>query len=96
MAAAHEFQCSDNVKFLVATRRAPKHPKDAIPFYERKVEDKIDRKQRGAYSSAARLLNVLKYLHHCAGTDFGTYLARVKASHRRKSAFMEALAEVGL
>ncbi|MFD8496752.1 DUF6880 family protein [Amycolatopsis sp. NPDC059657] len=95
-AAAHEFRCSDNVQFLVARRRASKHPEDAIPFYEREVEAKIDRKQQGAYSSAARLLTVLKYLHHRAGTDFDTYLAHVKARHRRKSAFMEALAKTGL
>jgi hypothetical protein len=95
-AAAQEFECSDACMFLLARNREKRHPADAIPIYAREVDDAIDRKDGYGYAKAAELLVALRDLHQRAGRDFGAYLARIKSTHRRKSALMAYLANAGL
>jgi uncharacterized Zn finger protein len=91
-AAASEYRCSPGLLFTVAGRRADTHPADAIPAYAARVEDLIDRKNRTAYADAVKLLNILRVLHHRAGTDFTSYLEALKETHHRKTTFLAELA----
>ncbi len=95
-AAAHEYTCSDTCMFLLARNRAKTHPADAIPIFAREVDTAIGRKDWSGYSKATELLVALKDLHQRAGTDFATYLADIKAAHRRKTALMRSIADAQL
>ena len=92
-AAANEFRCSFGCLVTAAERRAETHPADAIPVYARLVDEAIDRKNKSGYSQAVKTIEVLRRLHERAGTgDFHSYLAAVRETHRRKTAFMSELA----
>jgi uncharacterized Zn finger protein len=95
-AAVQEHGCGPGTRFTLAQQRAANHPADAIPIYADAVEAAIDRKNRGAYAEAARLLTDLKNLHRRAGTDFTSYLAELTTTHRRKTTLLTELARAGL
>jgi uncharacterized Zn finger protein len=95
-AAVQQYGCGAGTRFAVAKQRAADHPADAIPVYTTVVEDAIDRKNRGSYAEAARLLTDLKDLHQRAGTDFAAYLADLTATHRRKTTLLAELTRAGL
>jgi uncharacterized Zn finger protein len=92
-AAANEFRCSFACLVTAAERRGETHPADAISVYVRLVDEAIDRKNKSGYTQAVKTIEVLRRLHQRAGTgDFDSYLAAIRESHRRKTAFMAELA----
>lgn len=95
-AAAREFACSSDCMFLLARNRAKHHPADAIPIYEREVDNAIASKDRSGYATAAELLVSLRDLHKRAGSDFSAYLDHIKSTHRRKVILMNYLADARL
>jgi uncharacterized Zn finger protein len=95
-AAATEHQCSPDLFFTVAARRAETHPADAIPLFAAQAEDLIDRKNKSAYADATNLIKQVRDLHRRAGMDFAGYLAELKDRHRRKNTLLAELARAGL
>ncbi len=95
-AAATEYRASPGTLFAAAEQRARGHPADAIPLYAAEVDTAIDRKDKAGYAEAARLLLILKDLHHRAGTDFRAYLDALTDTHRRKTTLLATLTRAGL
>jgi hypothetical protein len=95
-AAAQQYTCSDQCMFLLARNRATTHPADAIPYFAKEVDIAIGHNDWTGYAKATELLVTLKELHQRAGTSFATYLATVKATHRRKTALMRSIADAHL
>jgi tetratricopeptide (TPR) repeat protein len=95
-AAAQEFECSDERMFHLAETRGKRHPADAIPVYERKVDDALAYKSWSGHQQAVELLLSLQDLHQRAGIDFGGYLHYIKSKYHRRSSLMVCLEEAGL
>lgn len=59
------------------------HPADAIPVYDRSVEDLIDKKNGTSYGEAVKLVARVERLHEAAGDDgWPPYVADVITRHR--------------
>ena len=94
--AATTLGCDSRWWMTLARAREHDHPADAIPVYERAVEDLIAKKDRRSYGDAAALMARIERLHQ-AGGDGGwdAYLAEVIGRHRRKPSFMAKVTERG-
>jgi len=82
----------------VATARAETHPADAVPHYQRAIDQTLPTADRSAYRDAARLLVRLRTLEQRAGRPeaFDDFLAGVVEANRRRPSFFDELRKAGL
>jgi len=77
--------CGERWWMTLARARETDHPADAIPVYERAVEDLIDKKNAKAYGEAVKLMARIDRFHQAAGDDaWPPYLADITTRHRAK------------
>ncbi|CAN5161961.1 SWIM zinc finger family protein [soil metagenome] len=92
-AEAAQHGCSHRLWLRLAAAREKGHPADAIPIYQREVEQLIDRKNNKTYAEAVKLLGHVRDLFGRAGRpdEFIRYAAEVRASHKAKRNLMALL-----
>jgi uncharacterized Zn finger protein len=85
--------CSDQLWMELASRRENAHPADALPIYQRAVEETVGRKNNHAYEEGVRLLRKVERLmdHLGRSDDFQTYVATVRSAHKPKRNVMKLL-----
>lgn len=85
--------CGDELWLRLAAAREREHPADALAAYERQVERALERKNARAYEEAVALVRKVRQMLARLGraSEFGDYLARVGAAHRRKRNFIRLL-----
>lgn len=88
--------CSDRFWLKLAAAREREHPADAVPVYQRMVEQIILRMKNDAYDEATRMVRHIRGLMHTMGRqpEFAAYLADLKLRHKPKRNLMKLLAEV--
>ncbi|GIF14914.1 SWIM zinc finger family protein [Actinoplanes teichomyceticus] len=94
--ATQRFPCGPGMRYTVAQIRARTHPAEALPVFADRVAAAIDRRDRRSYDEAARTLAEMRDLYRRAGEHFDAFLTGIREQHRRKSAFLAALARMGL
>ena len=90
---AQDGGCSDALWLQLADLRGKEHPSDALPIYQAEVERTVERKNKEAYRTAVGLIRKVQQVMKHLGRDdeFPTYLASVRAAHKRKRNFMAML-----
>jgi tetratricopeptide (TPR) repeat protein len=85
--------CDQHLWLTLARARERTHPQDAIGVYARAAADLIGRTKSQLYPRAVDLMVRIERLYDALGRpeDFATYVARVRAEHRRKRSFMALL-----
>lgn len=85
--------CSDRLWLELAARREAEHPNDALPIYQKEVEETVAQKNNRAYAEAVELMHKVQELMERAGrgTEFRAYLESVRAAHKPKRNFMKLL-----
>lgn len=81
----------------LANVRQDEHPDDAIPIFQREVEQLIDNKNNRGYADAVALMAHVRELLASAGRpdDFATYAAAVRTAHKPKRNLMKLLDQRG-
>ena len=92
--AWHEAQiggCHNSWWMQLAAKREKEFPADAIPIYQKQVENLINQKNNGSYAEAVKLLrkvrDLMMRLEH--GNEFAGYLTTVRAAHKPKRNFIK-------
>jgi hypothetical protein len=82
----------------LAESRSATHPGDAIPVYERLIEEKVAVRKNHAYAEAADLAVRVRELYRRLGSteDAARFLWRLRAAHKPKRNFMAELKRRGL
>ena len=90
---AQDGGCSDALWLQLAGLRGKEHPSDALPIYQAEVERTIEGKSKDAYRAAMGLIRKVQQVMKRLGREdeFATYLASVRAAHKRKRNFMAML-----
>ncbi len=85
--------CSDRLWLELAARREADHPEDALPIYQREVEETVAQKNNRAYAEAVELMRKVKDLMQRAdrGGEFSAYVESVRAAHKPKRNLMKLL-----
>lgn len=96
--AAVEYGCDDRQWLRVAALRESSHPQDAIGVYEPRVEAKVRLANTGLYPEAAELARKVVGLYERLGRkdDARSFVAGLRAGHRRKRRFLTELDRAGL
>ena len=86
--------CSDSLWLRLATEQEVEHPADAVPVYQRLVEQEIQRKDNRAYREAVDMIGHIRKLMLGIGKEeeFKQYLAETTKQHKRKRNFIGYLA----
>lgn len=81
----------------LANIRQEEHPNDAIPIFQREVEQLIDNKNNRGYADAVSLMDHVRSLLANAGRpeDFGSYAAAVRTAHKPKRNLTKLLDQRG-
>lgn len=89
--------CSQGLWLKLAAKREKEHPGDALEVYRKWIDPIVDRKHKDSYREAVKLLRKMRALYGRLGreTEFGPYLAEVRAAHGRKRNFMALLDAAG-
>lgn len=90
---ARRFDCSPGLWRTLAERLEADRPADAIPGFQRAVEDELARKSKGGYAEATGLLGRIQTLFERTDDSgaFRAYLNDLVSRHRRKRNFMALL-----
>ncbi len=85
--------CTPRLWRKLAEARETDHPADAFPIYQRLVDLTLQDADKRAYRQATELIRKVRGLMRRTGQDaaLADYLARVRATHRRKRSFMAML-----
>lgn len=85
--------CSEELWMKLAARREKKHPEDALPIVQKRIETVIARKNNNAYKEAVSLLKKVKELlgKLGKGKQFKAYLDSIRAKHKRKRNLMKMI-----
>lgn len=85
--------CSDRLWLELAARREAEHPEDALPIYQKEVEEAVAQKNNRAYAEAVELMHKVQKLMKRAGraAEFSAYLESVRVAHKPKRNFMKLL-----
>ena len=77
----------------LANVRQDEHPEDAIPIFQREVEQLIGTKNKRGYADAVSLMAQVRDLLASAGRpdDLGPYAAAVRTAHKPKRNLMKLL-----
>ena len=83
--------CHDSWWMRLAGRREKEFPADAIPIYQKQVENLINQKNNGSYAESVKLLRRIRDLMTCLErTDqFAGYLTTVRTAHKPKRNFIK-------
>lgn len=81
--------CHNSWWMELAAKREKEFPADAIPIYQKQVENLINQKNNGSYEEAVKLLRRIRDLMaRMQRTDFAVYLATVRTTHKPKRNFI--------
>ncbi len=91
--AASRGSITDSLWLTLAGAREVEHPEDAVPVYRRLAETAIAQTNNTAYEEAIKLLKRIQPLLKRMGqaTDFGQYIALLRAKYKAKRNFMKLL-----
>ncbi len=91
--AASRGNISDQLWLKLAAAREENHPGDAAPVYRRLIETAVAQTNNTSYDEAIKLLKKLKPLAMRLGapTDFGQYVALLRARYKAKRNFIKLL-----
>lgn len=85
--------CSESLWMAIAKKREEDHPEDALPIFQRHVEQSINRKNNQSYEEAVELMadvkNLLKRMER--SEEFWAYAGSVRAKHKPKRNLMKLL-----
>ncbi|HDL84902.1 MAG TPA: hypothetical protein ENH11_00965 [Candidatus Acetothermia bacterium] len=86
--------CSDSLWLRLAKEREAEYPADAVPIYQRLVEQEIQKKNNQSYQEAVDMIGHIRKLLFKMGkeNEFRQYLAEIKKQHKRKRNFIGYLA----
>jgi uncharacterized Zn finger protein len=87
--------CSDSLWLRLAKERATEYPADAVPIYQRLVEQEIQKKNNQSYQEAVDMIGYIRKLMLEMGEEeeFKQYLAKIEKQHKRKRNFIGYLAK---
>lgn len=93
---AEEGGCADELWLQIAERIEVEHPEKALTIYQAQVDPTVARMHREEYQRAAGFVRRARELMRRLGreSDFASYLASVRAAHRRKRNFIRFLDNV--
>jgi tetratricopeptide (TPR) repeat protein len=85
--------CIESLWMELAAKRGKRHPADSLPIYQRQIEPTLRQKDNRAYRAAIGLLREVRRLMVRLGqaSDFGPYLATIRAGHKAKRNFVKLL-----
>lgn len=85
--------CSSGLWMELAALRENDHPEDALPLYQRHVEETVDAKNNDAYRTAVGVLRKVRGLMLRLKRDaaFDEYLASLRVTHKPKRNFIKLL-----
>ncbi len=88
--------CAPELWLSVARERATSHPADVLPGYRTLIDARAAHTGRRHYREAVGLLRELRDAASRCGQAmwFGEFVAELRARHRRKSAFLDELAQL--
>jgi uncharacterized Zn finger protein len=94
---AREGGCAESLWMQLAQLRQDAHPEDALPIYQKRVQELVGKKNNGSYGAAVAMMRRVQ------GTmsgmeppgDFRAYVAALRAEHRPKRNFMALLDRAG-
>jgi len=86
--------CSDSLWLKLAKERETEYPSDAVPIYQRLVEQEIQKKNNQSYQEAVDMIGHIRKLMLGMGEEeeFRQYLAEIVKQHKRKRNFIGYLA----
>ena len=86
--------CSDSLWLRLAKERETEYPADAVPIYQRHVEQEIQKKNNQSYQEAVDMIGHIRKLMLGMGAEeeFEQYLAEIQKQHKRKRNFIGYLA----
>lgn len=95
-AEATALGCTSELWLELARQREVDHPADALPIYQKQIEELLGRKNNSAYAEAVELVRRMRpaFLRLDRGPDFSTYLEDLKARHRRLRNFSALLRDL--
>ncbi len=87
--------CSDSLWLRLAKERETEYPSDAVPIYQRLVEQEIQKKNNQSYQEAVDMIGLIRKLMLGMGKEeeFRQYLAETERQHKRKRNFIGYLAK---
>lgn len=87
--------CSDSLWLRLAKERETEYPVDAVPIYQRLVEQEIQKKNNQSYQEAVDMIGHTRKLMLGMGEEeeFKQYLAEIVKQHKRKRNFIGYLAK---
>lgn len=87
--------CSDSLWLRLAKERETEYPADAVPIYQRLVEQEIQKKNNQSYQEAVDMIGHIRKLMLTMGAEeeFEQYLAEIQKQHKRKRNFIGYLAK---
>ena len=85
--------CTNDLWMQLAARRERKHPEDALPIYQARIDLIVDRKNNESYREAVQLLRKIRDLMARLGhkVEFSGYLETVRTKHKPKRNFMKLI-----
>jgi len=87
--------CSDSLWLRLAKERETEYPADAVPIYQRLVEQEIQKKNNQSYQEAIDMIGHIRKLMLTMGPEeeFEQYLAEIQKQHKWKRNFIGYLAK---
>lgn len=94
---AQEGGCRPELWMRLAERREAEHPDEAVPVFQRQVERLLSHKHNQAYAEAIDVASRIRTaMARCTPPgNFTTYVASLRAEHRRLRNFMALLQKAG-
>ena len=92
-AAAVDGGVPQRVWMRLAAARKDTHPDDALPIFQREVEDLIETKNNRGYADAVALMGEIRELLERVGRpdEFPSYVTAVRAAHKPKRNLIKLL-----
>ena len=90
--------CSNDLWMQMAARREHAYPEDAVPIYQKEVENLLNQKHNQAYRESVKLLRKIGALRKTLKQDaqFNSFVADVHARHKPKRNFIKLLDQARL
>jgi uncharacterized Zn finger protein len=97
-AAAPRYALGSNLWLRLAESSERDRPADALAVYQRIADEVLERADRRAYRSAARILQRARAAAQAAGEldEFGEHLTRLRERHRRRPTLITILDKANL
>jgi len=94
---AQEGGCRERLWLRLAELREKEHPEDAVPIYQRQVEQLVGRKNNRSYEDAVAMMRRVRDVMSAMDPpgDFAAYVAALRAAHRQKRNFIALLQRAG-